>query len=354
MASKRVLTGATVTLAVVALGIGLFRFFPERMTKNGARVAVPRTSQAAPAPSAPTPPRVPVRASREAKVEQVFRAPWGGRKGELGRKAADESSPEGPMAFAVDGSGRSYVLDQVNGRVAVFESGREPRSIPVPADTFQDVALTKSGGLALLDRLKDGTVAFTDASGRVSHEVAIAGEGIQDAGDVTGLFQRDDGTWLEVSHANLVKVADADGAPLDDRVIVQGRFGGTDRVLRASRSGDRAAFVAERNARGVSPLSKVSFDLPLRELLELDVDPKGNVVLAASLLEEGPAPNFDVLDAREVVVLLDPRGAELARVELPASVGPEESFRRIRVGADGAIYHLGFEESGAIMRRIWL
>jgi len=285
------------------------------------------------------------------KSEEVFRAAWGGAKGQLGRRPANESSPEGPMSFAVDARGRAFVLDQVNGRVQIFQPGEEPRSLPVPGDTYQDVALTKDDGLVLLDRLSKESVAFADTRGKVTHEIPLAGEGVPEGGDVTGLFQRDDGTWVEVKHANLVKIADASGAPLDDRTIVQGRFGAEGSVLRASKSGDRAAYVAEKTERGVAPLAKVSFDLPLWQLLELDTDAKGRVFLGASLMEESSAPPFEVLDAREVVVVLDRHGSELGRLDLPASTGPEESFRRIRVGADGAVYHLTYDEQGATMRR---
>lgn len=323
-----------------------------RLERGAPRIEVsvaPRPATPAPSPAARAP-----SAASAVQTSEVFHARWGGAKGELGRRPANESSPEGPMAFAVDARGRAFVLDQVNGRVQVFEPGREPRSIPLPGDTYQDVALGKDDGLVLLDRLSKESVAFADARGKVTHEIPLAGEGIAEGGDVTGLFQRDDGTWVEVKHANLVKIADADGAPLDDRTIVQGRFGADGAVLRASKSGDRAAWVAQKTERGVAPLAKVSFDLPVWQLLELDSDAEGRVFLGASLLEEAAAAPFDVIDAREVVVVLDKSGSELARVELPASTGPEESFRRIRVGADGAVYHLAYEERGATMRRFAL
>lgn len=295
--------------------------------------------------------RVAAAAARPIETREVFRARWGASRGELGRRGANESNPEGPMSFAVDPGGRAFVLDQVNGRVQIFEPGREPRTVPLPGDTYQDVALGKDDGLVLLDRLSKEAVAFADARGRITHEIPLAGEGVAEAGDVTGLFQESDGTWVEVKHANLVKIADESGAPLDDREIVQGRFGLGGGVLRASKSGSHAAFVAERSSAGVKVLAKVTFDLPVWQLLELDTDRAGRVFLGASLLEEGTAPPFEVADEREVVVVLDAAGSELRRLELPASSGPEESFRRMRVGADGAFYHLAYDERGATLRR---
>lgn len=347
----RWLGAGAVVAAVAAIGAWPDPGAPSKLNKAARSVAAPnlraRMRPAAAAPKAAPPRSAP-------KSEQVFHARWGSAPGELGRRVANESSPEGPASFAVDGHGRAFVLDQVNGRVQVFESGKAPRSLPVPSDTYQDVALTRSDGLVLLDRLSKESVAFADASGKVTHEVPLVGKGVAEAGDVTGLFQRDDGTWVEVKHANLVKIADADGAPLEERTIAQGRFGAEGSQLRASKSGASSAFVAQKTDRGVEPLAKVEFELPVWQLLELETDARGRVFLGASLLDERAEAPFDVLDAREVVVVLDPSGSELGRLDLPASTGAEESFRRIRVGADGTVYHLAWDEHGATMRRLSL
>jgi hypothetical protein len=359
MSTKHVFLGVTLVSAAALLAAwALTPGSVSVLRRVGPGPAAAAHSRSKPSPrvqppaSAPPAPRV--TATPTARSEEVFTAPWGGRRGELGRRAANESSPEGPMSFAVDTRGRAFVLDQVNGRVQIFERGQAPRTLPLPADTYQDVALAQGDGVVLLDRLGKETVAFADATGKISHEIALQGRGVPEAGDVTGLFQRDDGTWVEVKHANLVHIADADGAPIEERSIVQGRFGSQGSVLRASKSGDRAAWIAERTERGVTPLAKVSFDLPVWQLLELDTDPRGRIFLAASLLQESAGPPFDVEDAREVVVVLDAVGTEVLRVELPASTGPEESFRRVRLGGDGALYHLAYEERGVTLRRVSL
>lgn len=352
----RFIAGGAVVAAIVVATAAADHHPPARLNKAALSVAIPQLRR--PATPVPAPPAAPTPAAPApalpAKSEQVFHARWGSAPGELGRRVGNESSPEGPASFAVDAHGRAFVLDQVNGRVQVFESGRAPRSLPVPSDTYQDVALTHDDGLVLLDRLSKESVAFADARGKVSHEIALVGHGIAEAGDVTGLFQRADGTWVEVKHANLVKIADADGAPLEERTIAQGRFGADGSVLRASKSGASSVFVAQKTERGVAPLAKIDFSLPVWQLLELETDAKGRVFLGASLLDERAQAPFDVLDAREVVVVLDASGSELGRLDLPASTGAEESFRRIRVGADGTVYHLAWDERGATMRRLSL
>jgi hypothetical protein len=291
---------------------------------------------------------------RGAPAEKVFSAKWGGSAGQLGRKEANESSPEGPMSFVVDERGRAVVLDQVNSRVQVFEAGKQPRNIPLPGDTFQDVALTKSDGLVVLDRLTTQSLAFVDNTGQVTHEVGLSGKGVPEPGEVTGLFQREDGTWVEVAHANLVRVADSEQNADEERPVLQGRPTPDGAgILRASKGGANVAFVAEkRGDEPVRALSRVEFDLPVHQLLALETDSRGRIFLGASLLEERREAPFDVLRTAEQVVVLAANGAELRRIDLPETFDADESFRRIRVGGDGFLYQLTTAEEGATMWRV--
>lgn len=343
------LIGVAAIAALIALGRapGAATRAPAQTLKPAARPrlavhAAPAAAAAAPAPVAAT-------------GQVVLSAPWGGGARELGRRAANESSPEGPMSFAVDDRGRAFVLDQVNARVSVFEGGNAVRTLPLPADTFQDIALRDDGGLAVLDRFGAESVAYLNPEGSLTHEVALAGEGVPSGGDVTALFQRGDGTWVEVQHASLVRIADADGNALAERDVVAGRFAPDGSLLRMSKSGASAASLAiiEPGARPRA-LARVEFPLPVWQLLALETDASGRIVVAADLYQEGPAPAFELLDARETLVVLSREGAELSRFELPASSGAEESLRRVRVGADGSVYHMAFAEAGVSVRRFAL
>jgi hypothetical protein len=294
------------------------------------------------------------RTVRGAPAEKVFEAKWGGAPTELGRKEANESSPEGPMSFVVDERGRALVLDQVNSRVQIFETGKQPRSVQLPGDTFQDLAVTASDGIVALDRLTTASLAFVDSSGKLTHEVGLEGKGVPEPGQITGLFQRDDGTWVEVNHANLVRVADGEQNADLERPILQGRptADGT-AILRASRSGDRAVYVAEkRGDRPVQALARIEFDMPVYQLLALETDRRGRIFLGASLLEERAVEPFDVLRSSEQVIVLAANGAELSRIELPETHDADESFRRIRVGGDGFLYQLTTGRDGATLWRV--
>ena len=284
----------------------------------------------------------------------VLHAPWGGAPGELGRRAANESSPEGPMSFAVAKDGSAYVLDQVNSRVSVFDrAGGATRTLPLPAETFQDIAIRDDGGVALLDRHGAESVAFLSAEGKLTHEIALAGDGVPSGGDVTALFQHDDGTWVEVQHGSLVRIADAKGNALGERDVLPGRLLPDGSAIRMSKSGARAAWLAVTPpGERAKPLVRVEFELPVLQLLALETDATGRIVIAADLAEESPEPPFALLDARETVVVLSRDGAELSRFELPAATGGEESLRRVRLGPDGSIHHMSFTENGVTVRRL--
>jgi hypothetical protein len=64
------------------------------------------------------------------------------------------------------------------------------------------------------------------------------------------------------------------------------------------------------------------------------------------------APPYSVLEEREVVVVLEASGREVDRLELPPLDGPDEQFRPVRLGADGALYQLRCEPAGAVLRKV--
>jgi hypothetical protein len=295
-------------------------------------------------------------AERGPEGEVVVSAPWGSGPGEIGRTRPSEGSPEGPMSFALDARGRIHVLDQVNSRIQIFEKGKEPRSVPLPSDTYQDIEVDSRGNTLVLDRLVTGSIAFIDESGSISHSVPIVGPGVPEGGGVTAMFARDDGVWLEVEHTSSVRVADASGAPDRERPIVAGRpsADGSAR-LSASLAGPLGASVTVASVTGgTEPVrASVAFPMPVVGLHALETDGAGRVYLAANLIREGPGPAFDILEEREMVVVLSPGGLEIGRFDIAPPQGPEEQLRPIRVAADGSIYQLICRARGASIERFY-
>jgi hypothetical protein len=261
------------------------------------------------------------------------------------------------MSFAIDGRGRAYVLDQVNRRIQILESGKVVRSIPLPGDTFQDLTIDDNGRPTLLDRFREDAVVFLDATGKSSGQVKLSGLEIPEGGLVTGLFSRSDGTWAEVEHERLVRIADAQGRPEEPRSSVPGRFSLDGRsLLTALREGSHAAVVLARPADdpGRTPdlFARVEFPLPVLQLCALESDRLGRVFLGASLARFEEREPYAVLEEAEVVVILQPDGREAGRVVFPARSMPEEQFRPILVTPDGVIYQLGFTPYGIELRRV--
>jgi len=295
-------------------------------------------------------------ASKRTGPQVVLRATWGQGPGQLGRSQAAESSPEGPASFVVDGSGRAFVLDQVNFRIQVYEQGRFKRSIPLPAETFEDLAVMPDGGVAALDRLSRRTVRLMDARGQLVSEVDLEGPGVGEGGAVTGLFARDDGLWVEVAHGRLVRVMDASGQADPQRPWVAGRFAaGGAKVLSAALDGRYAAEIVTRPAvTGKAPatrLARVDFDLRLAHLTALETDAAGNVYLGALTMRHQTTAPFAVLEQRSQVVVVSPTGRELRRISLPPPTTGLQFLRSIRVGPDGTVWHLALDAHGATLRR---
>jgi hypothetical protein len=353
-------------LVAGAVGAGAyFALAPSAaLSPAGSSVAPHRQAAAGPGARASRPaldpPAAPARASRPRAapaaaspgVEVVFEVPWGSSPGHLGRELPQEASASGPMSFAVDRDGRAFVLDQVNARVAVFEKGKATRTVALPIDTYQDIAIDEHGGLALLDRLVSRAIAFVSPAGEIRHQIVLEGPGVPDGGSVTGLFARPDGTWVEVDHGQLVRVALADGSPDPDRPVAPGRFGVGGSFVRAALAGERTAEVARVSRDGgLTPLARTQLSGSVLQLNALEVDAKGRVYLGASLFSEEPEAPFESTPAGDEIVIFSPKGAEVARVMFPGNTGPEEQMRQLRIGDDGAIYHLGLSDQGATLRR---
>jgi hypothetical protein len=295
-----------------------------------------------------------LRIASSARGEVLVRAAWGSGPSDLGHTRPAEGAPEGPMSFAKGADGSLAVLDQVNSRVVLYPKGQSPRSLALPADTYQDIELDPRGGVILLDRLATQTVAFLDAEGHVRHTIPLVGPGIESGGMVSGLFARADGVWLEVEHRVSVRIADASGEPDPTRPAVDGRFSSDGQwLLSAAVDGRTTAKVSVRPAKGTGAavVTAVSFDEPVLGLMELDTDQAGRVYLVVHTFVEDPKDPSHILSEHVQAVVLGQNGTEVARRYLAVPTLPEEQFRPIRVGSDGSVYQLVLADAGATIER---
>lgn len=273
-------------------------------------------------------------------------APWGGGQGNLGRERPSEASPSGPMSFAVDGSGRVSVLDQVNGRMVRFdEDGNVEATFPVDRPTAQDMALGADGSAAVLDRFGGKDVALYDADGNNIGNLPLAGEGIDKPGVVTGVFVDGNDVYVEKEHGPLVLLGDTSGATAQIRHEVPGRPTRDGRGYVTAGITDAPtgrAYVAynERPSKEHRFTRELRLGSRIWSIVLLDTDLSGTIYFAAEIDDEG---------SENVVLLtcLDPEtGAPTGSALLPANTLPEETFRDLVVRDGGGVVQALRTEEG--------
>jgi hypothetical protein len=290
------------------------------------------------------------------KREVVFRAQWGSGPAELGCIVPQEASPEGPSSFALDSSGRIFVLDQVNKRVQLYDyNGEHIRAIPISSSTFSDIEIGQSGNLFLLDPWTEEAIVLIDEEGNELNKVGLIGKGIPERGRVWQIFSRQDGLWVSYDDY-VVRIYDPYGEEDKDRPMATGQFSSDGSYLLAARKlGDITVTVTSRNILGGSGTDRYTayFDIPVLFINLLDTDGNGNIYLGVELLEEsvGNGPPYGIDRSHEVVVVFDGRGEEKRRIYMPVSSQAIPVVRSFRVAADGTIYQLVLGEEEATMWR---
>jgi hypothetical protein len=276
--------------------------------------------------------------------ETVMALPWGTGPKRAGLELGNGSDSEGPPSFDVDAAGRIFLLDGLQGRVAVFAGGRLVREIRLPEGSPVDVAVGPEGSATVLSREGgEFVVRRIDASGAVD-QVASLGEPVDAriamAGDraFADLFPLDG--WTEVPSA---------GSRLEPRPVIRtGRPLPSDQeLLRVARPHSlRLALVSEGQVRDAVEI-RSSVSLGEAELAEPDGG--GGFWAVLRVWREGPDPadQYQVVDVRGSQVL-----DSFAVSSRHFAVVPP--FNRFRLGADGYLYHLMSSPEGIRVERYQL
>lgn len=287
--------------------------------------------------------------------------PWGAAPGQAGRRWAAEQNPEAPMALDVAPDGAVWLLDQVNGRVqrlrvATDGGVTQLGSVQVSA-TSQDLALTPTDGLWLLDRFVSKSARLVDAATGVTRaDVALSGSGVAEPGAVSALWQRGDGLWVEVEHATLVRVSNSAGVPDPVRPLLPGRVApGGQRAVKALRVPPnrvvlQALALPHRPQTAPEWVADLKLPLPIWAIADVSFDATGRAWVVVDLARFVPGEDAPVERGR-MAVAVDTTGREVQRLTLCPPIGPEEQFRTARIGGDGALYSMCRGESGLRIER---
>ncbi|MFH1833819.1 MAG: hypothetical protein ABH877_02240, partial [bacterium] len=134
--------------------------------------------------------------------------PWGSEEGQVGLVAPGEGLVRGPESLAVAPDGRVVILDSVNRRLVLLDSGGTfMTSLPLPLTEPRFLAVSDDL-LYVLDCDADRQVVALDWGGATLGAVQLP-----ELGDVvTGLFVTDSGPCVEVAHERVFLLEAEDGS----------------------------------------------------------------------------------------------------------------------------------------------
>jgi hypothetical protein len=284
--------------------------------------------------------------------ELVFQATWGGsRMDQVGRSRPEEGNPEAPMSLSMDGKGRMYVLDQVNGRVVRIGADGKPEGvIPLKQqEAAQDVAVTDDGKAAVLDRFSSKSVVMYDEKGNALGEIPLEGEGLEEPGLATGIFVDGKDVYVEKEHGPLLRIGTTDGQPAADRGEIPGRptrdgLSFIKAGLTDAMEGRMFVVSTDRATLKHKFTREIKQGTEIRAILMLDSDKAGTIYLATQLVSNGTeSVNLQCLEPL--------KGYPVGSAQLPVNTMPEETFRDMTVLDEGGVIYAVRSESGVAYQK---
>lgn len=260
------------------------------------------------------------------------------------------------MSMTVDALGRTWILDQVNGRLVRLErDGKPAGTVPVPVQAPQDVVVAPDGTALVLDRLVDKAVAVLGPDGKPRGELPLVGKGLEEGGAATGLFVDGEDVYVEREHGDAVLVGTTSGRPSQERPELPGRPAGDGRSLLTAGIVDAAAGAVmvtaiDRSTQAHRFTRTLTLGQHVVALNALDADRSGVIYLGVVLEEPGATPERPGFTI--TLLCLDPLdGRPLGQTRFAASPMPEETFRELTVLPEGGAYFLERTPAGVRLVR---
>ena len=285
------------------------------------------------------------------KSLDVLKAKIGSGANEIGAIAPPEAMPEGPMSFTLGKDGEIYVLDQVNYRIQVFKNKKKIKTIPVPTETaFSDIELLPDDKIVLLDNLIKKAVYILNSEGKVISVIPVEGRLIYYAPEVTEIYCIEEGKfsgiWANMNERS-VKIGSLDGTSITERISIPGKLSiNGKRVIRAEIIGEATVVIHRSKEESLSqwePEITINFSMHVYYIMGPWTDRNGNIYTLAYLEDKGKFFNK--------VVIFNPEGKEIERVNLFVQKAPHEIFHPVKVSPDGQIYQMAVVDKTVSVRR---
>ena len=294
-----------------------------------------------------------VESGRAWRRRSALSVTWGMGPGQLGRSPAQESSPEGPMAFAVDATGRITILDQVNRRVVAYADRRPVATFELPRGNFDDLALLPGGLTLVLDRLTSRRLVAFDRRGKVTWQLGLKTRELPESAGITGIFFLSGGVWAEYDNKRLLRLADVRGGrlPAEGNLLGRPSADGTRTLLAARWRSDHVVLTVNSIAERRALFSKkLKFPDPVLAVRGLASAGNDSVWLAVATHRTDLRTHRTVRE-KLTAVQVSASGEELTRVPLTVPVGPQEQRRTFIVAPDGAPLHMVRTAAGIEIHR---
>jgi len=281
-------------------------------------------------------------------TQEILRVPVGAAERELGVVTPEEANPEGPMSFTAGQAGELYVLDQTNSRIQVYENGQWKKTIPIPTRTYSDLEILPGDKIALLDSLVKKEVTVIDLSGKVLASFTLVKPEIPQPEEIIGVYYiaagNWPGLWVRADNRSFL-MAEKDLRPVPNAIKIPGLLTPDGRRLLKVEIVDEKEAVISRSDETFSKWKNfsISFPLPLGVIYGVWQDGRNNIYLATNV--------YNFRQERNQVVVLNPEGREIGRVDLYVSKVPNEVFYPVRVTAGGEIFQLAIEEKEVVVRK---
>jgi hypothetical protein len=259
--------------------------------------------------------------------------PWGSGRIRAGLVPGAESATLGPPSFDVDGSGRIYLADAVQGRLAEFARGRLVREIRMTMGVKAAMAVAPDGGLFVADSSGPlATIRRIDPSGAIG-SASVIGPGfvsqVRAVGDegCVSLLPLD--AWFRVSSSGEPPIGPTTGMPLDSGSSLI-RVGGQGSV--------RLAYVTGDEVRDAVELVSAQH---LGEVALAEPDGTGGVWVVVHVWRYAPSPadQFQVLHVASGAIVASFAVGDQRFADTPP-------LSRFRLGGDGDLYQMTTSPAG--------
>jgi hypothetical protein len=261
--------------------------------------------------------------------------PWGTGQGRAGLVPGIQSATVGPSSFDVDGAGRILVADELQDRVALFQSDGFVRQTAIQSEERTDVAFAAGGGAFVATSPAPGrprsTVTSVDDSGRVQAVSAVGAGGdevseVRAAGANAWVHLLPLDAWVPAAAAT---ASQSTGMPL---------AGGGQLLSVVDGNAVRLGTVAGGVVTGAVELR---FQDNVGELPLAEPDGAGGYLAVVHMWREDPT----AADQYEVVHV---RSDHTVSTFAVANHGYAESLplSKFRLGGDGALYALQSDADG--------